>query len=556
MPLSTAFAWSLRNPGRVLLLAALLLVPRAASAQCVGDCTGDGRVSISDLILGVNIALGSQPVTACEAFANQSGRVTITQLISGVNNALGGCPATATPTDTASTPLASTPTSTSTATSTGTPVVPSATATATPQSTATHTLQPTSSATATATTLLPPVTPTSSATPTEVAATATSTASATPSQPAATATATSSATPSLEPTGTPTITSTAAPTPTATLAGPPPGDAIAGRAAIVATGLGSMPAVVGAVVTAVTGSGGGASVQNADGTTAGLDVDACPISGTTSQLCSEMGSGGSKTIHLELGATSCIANGPAGGTAEFDGTIVLDSTPFFLNSCSPVFLGAAFDTSDLSVRFRNAQADLLLSVGADLGGSFTLAPGGSCLVTSLNFTLNGSLVSALPDGSGIGVTFQNTTMLMNMITFNADCVPVAYKLTFNGNATFQPMAEALLEASASLQGLVEGGDQFAVTFANFILEQNANVNPVQSKMSGNMTSTCFGGTVALQTLVPVAVASGQLCPSSGQVTASRGGVTNDVLYSNGMVTINGATTYPSCLDPDLLSCSN
>jgi hypothetical protein len=48
-------------------------------------------VSISDLITGVNIALGSLPVSACPAFANAQGKVDIAQIIKGVNNALNGC---------------------------------------------------------------------------------------------------------------------------------------------------------------------------------------------------------------------------------------------------------------------------------------------------------------------------------------------------------------------------------------------------------------------------------------------------------------------------------
>lgn len=62
---------------------------------CVGDCDGTNSVSISDLILGVNIALDSAPPSACPAFLDQQGRVTIAQLIKGVNNALRGCPAAA-----------------------------------------------------------------------------------------------------------------------------------------------------------------------------------------------------------------------------------------------------------------------------------------------------------------------------------------------------------------------------------------------------------------------------------------------------------------------------
>ena len=58
---------------------------------CIGDCNNDGAVSVDELILGVYIALGVQPVTACSAFANSEGVVDIVQLIEGVNNGLHGC---------------------------------------------------------------------------------------------------------------------------------------------------------------------------------------------------------------------------------------------------------------------------------------------------------------------------------------------------------------------------------------------------------------------------------------------------------------------------------
>jgi hypothetical protein len=50
-------------------------------------------VEITDLIRGVNIALGVADVSTCEAFANAQGRVAIAQLVKGVGNALNGCSA-------------------------------------------------------------------------------------------------------------------------------------------------------------------------------------------------------------------------------------------------------------------------------------------------------------------------------------------------------------------------------------------------------------------------------------------------------------------------------
>ena len=44
-----------------------LALPTPAPLSCAGDCNGDGSVAINELILGVNIALGTSPLSACAA---------------------------------------------------------------------------------------------------------------------------------------------------------------------------------------------------------------------------------------------------------------------------------------------------------------------------------------------------------------------------------------------------------------------------------------------------------------------------------------------------------
>jgi hypothetical protein len=79
-----------------LSVVVLGLQPGSALA-CVGDCNGDDTVAINELIVGVNVALGSQLLDACEPFdCEGNGTVPINCLIQGVNNALTGCPATPT----------------------------------------------------------------------------------------------------------------------------------------------------------------------------------------------------------------------------------------------------------------------------------------------------------------------------------------------------------------------------------------------------------------------------------------------------------------------------
>jgi hypothetical protein len=61
---------------------------------CVGDCDGDRVVAINELLFGVNIIIGSQPLSECTALdVDADGTAQINELIGAVNNALNGCPA-------------------------------------------------------------------------------------------------------------------------------------------------------------------------------------------------------------------------------------------------------------------------------------------------------------------------------------------------------------------------------------------------------------------------------------------------------------------------------
>jgi hypothetical protein len=72
----------------------LAVTLNGAASDCVGDCNGDGMVSIAELITGVNIALGNRPAGDCDAIdRDSSGTVSIAELIAAVNRALLGCTA-------------------------------------------------------------------------------------------------------------------------------------------------------------------------------------------------------------------------------------------------------------------------------------------------------------------------------------------------------------------------------------------------------------------------------------------------------------------------------
>lgn len=68
--------------------------PTLPPPPCVGDCDGDNRVAIAELVRGVAINLGMQSVDDCPAMdVNGDGRVAVNELIAAVRTALEGCDA-------------------------------------------------------------------------------------------------------------------------------------------------------------------------------------------------------------------------------------------------------------------------------------------------------------------------------------------------------------------------------------------------------------------------------------------------------------------------------
>lgn len=64
--------------------------PNTTPGTCIGDCGGNGVVSVEDLVTLVDIALGDLSASACPGFVT-AGPVTVNQLVAAVNAALNGC---------------------------------------------------------------------------------------------------------------------------------------------------------------------------------------------------------------------------------------------------------------------------------------------------------------------------------------------------------------------------------------------------------------------------------------------------------------------------------
>lgn len=62
------------------------------AVTCIGDCNGDGTVTINDILTMVNVALENAEVAACLAGdTNHDGQITVDEILTAVNHALNGC---------------------------------------------------------------------------------------------------------------------------------------------------------------------------------------------------------------------------------------------------------------------------------------------------------------------------------------------------------------------------------------------------------------------------------------------------------------------------------
>jgi hypothetical protein len=69
-----------------------LILRRTAPPGCPGDCNGDHRVTVEELIAGIGISLGSAALGTCNAFdPDGDGRVGVAEIVRAVAAALGTC---------------------------------------------------------------------------------------------------------------------------------------------------------------------------------------------------------------------------------------------------------------------------------------------------------------------------------------------------------------------------------------------------------------------------------------------------------------------------------
>jgi hypothetical protein len=471
---------------------------------CVGDCGGNGEVTVDEIIKGVNIALGNALLDECRNFdANGDGDITINELIQGVVAALTGCPTPA-PTFT-SAPVTETPTPVP-ATSTATTAPSAATAPPTEPATATHT-----------------------------------------SAPGATHTPTATETPTLSPTVEITPSEGPAPTVTPTIGGPSVPQRAAGAIQSTSTALLVLPNILSALLGHTGGLGSGSA--------AGFVIPipfSCPGGGGGQVACSQEfipdlpPRFGPPMYTVTL--NNCTVAATGGTSLAFNGT--LEATGREGDTCFTIPSALNVRIPDLTV-IAQGSAGTTTATFTDVSGTITLSgENASCTYDTVEFKLTGSMRVDYKDATGaplgsVQVGFgQGSSILINIEQYGNDCVPVIYNTTVQGGMTFS-----------------SDGNSFEAVFTDYVLHNDASSGNNLITVNGGIASDCFGGAVQLVTSTDLLLTAGVPCPRAGAVEVTSGAATDLVRYTNtGGVEIDlgndGSINqeFASCLDARLFQC--
>src|SRR5262245_50042513 len=94
-------ARNLRCCSALAALSAIVLVAGTSHAQrlclpprCVGDCDGNGSITVEELVRGVGMVLDRVPVSECPSFDDDmDGTVSVAELVRSVSRLIEGCSA-------------------------------------------------------------------------------------------------------------------------------------------------------------------------------------------------------------------------------------------------------------------------------------------------------------------------------------------------------------------------------------------------------------------------------------------------------------------------------
>jgi hypothetical protein len=178
---------------------------------------------------------------------------------------------------------------------------------------------------------------------------------------------------------------------------------------------------------------------------------------------------------------------------------------------------SSFTLDGVRTVIEDSQGATTLDATFDLTGSAVVTPDlfSPCRVAALSLVLSGS-ARVETGGRDLTLSFSSTQLRLDVEQFSADCVPIGYTMTLNGDAGFTDE---------------DSGQTFSGEFTDFVIGIDAVGADTSMTLAGMLDSDCLGVVVSFMTPTAMVFAPGAPCPSSGVVLTTAMGTTDRVTYT-------------------------
>ncbi len=222
----------------------------------------------------------------------------------------------------------------------------------------------------------------------------------------------------------------------------------------------------------------------------------CPLGGTASRLCNEAG------VPRVITATfdNCAVAAPW-GSIILDGIVTLSAPN---GTCPNVLLPPIDEDVNLRLQYLDSEGAMQRAVAAVLNADVLDLRGldSPCFYTGITATVSGLIRTQVAGGAGVDVGLDDTEIVADISSYNADCLALESKQVFDGAVTFTDFPSTR---------------SYPIDLRMQELSRVASPFGVDVEISGDVAGPCFGGGATLSTLAALQLPLSNVCPVGGAV---------------------------------------
>jgi hypothetical protein len=265
---------------------------------------------------------------------------------------------------------------------------------------------------------------------------------------------------------------------------------------------------------------------------AGTVAPNCPLGGTASRVCNQVG------VPREVTATfdNCAIPAPS-GSIVIDGHVTFTT---LLGVCPNALEPPINEAVNLRLQYLDSEGAMQRAVAAELTADVSDLRGldSPCFFTGISALVSGLIQTQVAGGAGVDAVLDETEVVAEVTTYSSDCLALESQQTVDGTM-------ALTDFPAERD--------YPIDFQTYELTRVASPFGVDLGISGKAAGPCFGGGATLSTVALLQLPLSDVCPAGGTILVETTfAPPHTLFYGEGGVEVDedgdgeADAMYPSC----------